>query len=80
MKLAANTITDEQIRELQRDVGKAPSLSVSDRMLLQDCRNALFNTSIGYCAPHERKHYERTRRDARARFAEILSAKEPIVR
>lgn len=76
--LTAYTITDEQIRELQQDVGKAPNIGVSDRMLLHDCRNALLNLSIGYCEPHERKHYERTRLDARARCAEILNGKPRV--
>lgn len=71
--LTAYTITDEQIRELQRDVSKASNIGVSDCLLLDDCRNALLNLAIGYCAPYERKHYERTRHDARARCAEILN-------
>lgn len=71
--LTAYTITDVQIRELRQDVGNATSLGVFERMLLHDCRNALLNLSIGYCTPHERRHYERVRRDARERCAEILN-------
>lgn len=68
MTLTAATITDEQIRELMQ------TNALSDRLLLQDCRDALMNLSIGYCLPHERRNYERVRRDARARCAEILNA------
>jgi hypothetical protein len=76
--LTAYTITDAQIRELQRDLGNAPNSSLSDRMLLDVCRTALFNLNIGYCAPHERRHYERRRHDARARCAEFLNSKPRV--
>ena len=64
--LTANTITDEQIRELMQTV------SGSARA---DCVKALQNLCIGYAPKHERAAAEREQRAARARCADIFNAR-----
>jgi hypothetical protein len=67
MKVTADTVTDEQIRELMQ--------SVSGRDLA-DCKKALQNLCIGYAPRHERRAAEYEQHAARARCAEILNARE----
>lgn len=76
LPLTADTITNEQIRELMRHVAKTPGIGVSDRVF-RDCTIALRArretlTSIPATIAHT---YPTTaqRRSARARCAEIFT-------
>ena len=77
MKLTADTITDEQIRELLRSVHEQEhdTGTISCRETMRACTKALQNLSIGYAPKHERRIAEHDRQLARARCAEIINAR-----
>jgi hypothetical protein len=69
-KLTADTITDEQIRELRSSLPESPEFGGFEWQRVRECEVALFDIhSVG--APERRKL-------ARARCAEILNARNEV--